>query len=541
MLPGRKYTPDDFVRILSKGKWHIITPIFLCAFAALIVARSRPDLYLSETTVQVLGQRVPDAFVKTTVTSSVEERLKQITEVLKSRTQLEQVINEFDLYPVERQRMPFEDVIAKMRSDVQIEIAGLSPSGRRAPGPVTAFRVAFTYPDKALALKTAERLTQLLIQENTLMRGNLAEATNEFLGTQLADARKRLEAQEQKLANFRQLHAGRLPSQLQANMQAVQTTQMAVNSAQESLARDRDRKLMLERLYRDNEQMLATLPATTVPTPTPGSADPNALPTGSAQQRLDQARRNLEALQLRLKADHPDVRRAERTIRDLEAQVKAEASTAGATSTGPRVASPEELRRRDQLAQQRAEIESLTRQIAQKEREVGDLRSQLVAYQSRIEAVPGLESEETALMRDYETLQTTYTQLLAKSEDSKVAANLERRQIGEQFRVLDAPRVAEKATAANRLQINLAGMALGLVLGLGILGVKEFTDSTYRSEGDVTTALGLPVLAVVPFAATAADLRHAATQKRLFVTLAVAVLAVCGAVFVYLTLWKFVV
>ncbi len=105
--------------------------------------------------------------------------------------------------------------------------------------------------DKATALKTAERLTQLLIQENTLMRGNLAEATNEFLGTQLADARKRLEAQEQKLQNFRQLHAGRLPSQVQANMQAVQTTQMALNSAQESLARDRDRKLMLERLYRD--------------------------------------------------------------------------------------------------------------------------------------------------------------------------------------------------------------------------------------------------------------------------------------------------
>ena len=541
MLPGRKYTPDDIVALLSKGKWPILISVFCCVMAALIVSRSRPDLYQSETIVQVLGQRVPDAFVKTTVTSTVEERLKQITEVIKSRTQLEELITEFNLYPEERQRLPIDDVIPLMRADVVVDIAG-AVNGRRPVGPVTAFRVAYTYRDKALAMKTVERLTRLLIEENTLMRGNLAEATNEFLGTQLADSRKRLEAQEAKLEAFRQRHAGRLPSQLQANMQVVQTTQMALNSAQESLARDRDRKLMLERLYRDNEQVLQSLPAAVSPAPTATvGSDPNVLPAGSAQQRLTAARLNLEALQLRLKSDHPDVRRAERTIRDLEAQARAEAAQPAATTGPPRAASPEELRRRDQLATQRAEIESLARQIASKEREVADLRLQLTGYQGRIEAVPGLESEETALMRDYETLQLNYQQLLSKSEDSKVAANLERRQIGEQFRVLDAPRIAERATSANRLQINMGGLALGLLIGLGIVGFREFRDSTYRSESDVATVLTLPVLAVVPFAATASDVQRAIRRRRTFATAAVMVLALGGAVFAYLNLWKYVV
>ena len=352
---------------------------------------------------------------------------------MRSRTQLEQVITEFNLYPEQRAKLPLDDVIAIMRGEVIVEPAGMMANGRRPPGPVTAFRVAFTYPDKTLALKTAERLTQLLIQENTMMRGNLAEATNEFLETQLADARKRLEAQEQKLEAFRLRHAGRLPSQLQANMQGVQTTQMSLSSAQESLARDRDRKLMLERLQNDNEQMLQNLPLTPPPT-TQGSTDPNALPTGSAQQRLTAARANLETLQLRLKPDHPDIRRAERLIRDLEQQAKAEAAQQGPSGPVQRATSPEELRRRDLLTQQRAEIESLGRQIAAKEREVVMLRGQLAGYQGRIESVPGLESEETALSRDYNTLQHNYQQLLAKSEDSKVAANLERRQIGEQFK-----------------------------------------------------------------------------------------------------------
>ena len=48
------------------------------------------------------------------------------------------------------------------------------------------------------------------------------------------------------------------------------------------------------------------------------------------------------------------------------------------------------------------------------------------------------------LTRDYSTLQAAYTSLLMKREDSMIAANLERRQIGEQFRILDPASRPEK-------------------------------------------------------------------------------------------------
>ena len=67
-------------------------------------------------------------------------------------------------------------------------------------------------------------------------------------------------------------------------------------------------------------------------------------------------------------------------------------------------------------------------------------------------------------MRDYSTLQEQYTDLLRKSEESKIAVNLERRQIGEQFKVIDGARLPERPISPDRLRINL----MGLLAGLGV-------------------------------------------------------------------------
>src|SRR5690606_4924877 len=133
----------------------------------------------------------------------------------------------------------------------------------------------------------------------------LAESTNRFLDTQLADARRELEDQEKQLEAFRERHGKELPTQLQTNMQALASTQLQVQSLVESIARDKDRKLMLERLYREasNEP-----PPTAAPRTVEGSAQAG----GTAQQQLAAAEASLADLQLRYKDDHPDVRRAQR-------------------------------------------------------------------------------------------------------------------------------------------------------------------------------------------------------------------------------------
>lgn len=551
MLPGRKYTPEDFIKILLRGKWIILTPAFLGVMGGLIVARAQPELFKSQTMIQVLPQRVPDSFVKTTVTSTVEERLKSIEEMIKSRTALEGMITDLGLYP-EKRHAAMEDLVAETASKLELKVASTAPGSWRGPGPANSLRVTFTHPDKQKALQVTQRVTAMLLEENARMRGSQANATSEFLERQLAEKRADLEAQERKVEAFRQRYAGRLPTQLAGNMQAVQSTQSALTSLVDGLQRDRDRKLMLERLYNDAAAQLnalASMPAA-APVTAGGQAsnDPTAVAANASPgQRLAQARASLAAQELRLKPEHPDIRRLKRQIGDLEKQVEAEGQqqqAATPTTSTPTVvargASTEEIRRREALTQQKAEIEALGRQIVFKEGEERRLRAQAAEYQAKIDAIPGVESEWTQLDRDYATKQETYKNLLTNSQAAKIAANLEAQQIGEQFKVLDQPQVSDQATNANRLQINMIGMALGLFLGIAIVGFLEFRDTSFRTEGDILNALALPVLATVPFAPSAADLSKDRRQRLLLSASGVAMLVVCGGVFVYLKLWKFI-
>jgi uncharacterized protein involved in exopolysaccharide biosynthesis len=542
MLPGRKYTPVDILHILRRRWWLVALPAFVGAIVGLLIARAQPELFTSETQVQVLPQRVPKEYVNTTVTSTVEERLKIITDVLKSRTEVERLIEEFQLFPELRGTVPLEDIIGRVRGLIAVDVAPPLPGVRRLPNmPVTAFKVSFTYPEPTVALKVAQRLTELLLAENSRMRGSLAEKTSEFMETQLDEARRKLEEQEAKVEAFRIRHSGRLPSQQMTNLQVYQNTQVQLNQLLESVARDEDRKTMLERIY--NETLRDPAPVTPAPAAAQTGGDSQSLPTGgSPERRLAAARAMLANLELRLKPEHPDVRRKKREIADLEREVAAAPSTPGGDTASAQTGSlPQDDLRRDRLRQQRAEIEMLGRQIRFKQSEGERLRRELADYRSRLEAVPSLESEETSLTRDLVNLTEAYKLLKTKSEDSKVAANLEVQQIGEQFRVLDMPRLAPKAEAGGRLRSNLMGVGLGLLLGLAIVGLLEFMDTSFRTEADVVNALSLPVVALVPYAPTAADLARARRGRLLFMSSGMAVVTAGAAVFWYMQLWKYIV
>ncbi len=329
-------------------------------------------------------------------------------------------------------------------------------------------------------------------------------------------------------------------------MQAIQNTQMALQAMVESLARDRDRKLMLERLYTDAAaDSPVVAPATgPVPSPAPAATDQaSVLPGAPPRQRLEAARAALAQMEVRLSQKHPDVIRTKRLIDDLERQVATEEAQRPLSpdAASERPASQEELRRRDRLREMRAEIESLDRQIAFKESEESRLRNEIGAYQARLEAVPGIESEWIALTRDYDTLQDTYKQLLAKSENSKMAASLEQRQIGEQFRILDPPRVPVKPYSPNRMKINLLGTLAGLGLGLLLIGLAEYRDTTMRTESDLMGAMDLPVLGLLPYVQTEADGRRLRIRRRFLAAGVLGVAIATGTAFWVLELWKYVV
>lgn len=508
MLPGKVYKPEDVLAVLKSKIWVVLLPFAIIAAATALWVHRLPDQYRSETVILVVPQRVPESYVRSTVTTRIEDRLQSLVQQILSRTRLERIVKDFDLYAKERQTGIMEDVIEQMRRDIGVEVLRGD-----------SFRITYTGDNPRMVMRVTERLASLFIEENLRDREVLADDTNQFLEAQLEDARRRLLEQEKKVETYRRAYAGQLPSQLESNLQVLQSGDAQLKSIADSLDRDRERHMMLERQIADLEQQ---------PEEPPAPAPSGVL---SPSQQLAKLKDNLMAMQLRLKPGHPDVQRLSRAIRDLEQKI---ADDGGITEEAP---SAREVARRKRLDDLHMEVELLDRQMAKTQAQEQQLRDQLKVYQGRVEAAPTRESEMTEMNRDYETLQELYKSLLAKKEESKIAANLERRQIGEQFKLLDPARIAEKPFSPNRLRLNLIGMGIGLTISLLLVALLEYRDKTFGNDEEIARVLSLPVLAVIPLMQTASE-RKWALRRRVclalgFGTTVAACLAIVAYTFIY--------
>jgi polysaccharide chain length determinant protein (PEP-CTERM system associated) len=496
MLPGKRYTVDDIFEIIIRRGWLILVTMALAAIAAVAVSKRLPNRYRSETLIMLVPQGVPDTYVKAAVTGKIEDRLATLQDQILSRSRIERIIMDLDLYGPLRRTLPMEDVVQHMRDDIAIKVEGKE-----------SFRVSYVGVEARTVQKATERLASLFIEENLRDRENTAENTNQFLDSQLEDAKHRLIDHEKKLEEYRNRYGGELPSQTTANLQAIQNAQVQLQTLAEATDRARERRLLLERQIADL-QSDPMLMATAAPTPA-APQDGSSLTDPTAQQ-LEVARARLQMLLTRAKPDHPDVRSMQRTIRDLEAKLQAEKQPSGTAPSADKPLSPAERLRQQRIKEAKLQIDDIDRQLTEKQEQDRGLRAVVAQYQAKLDAVPKRESELVELTRDYSTLQTTYQSLLAKREDAKLAANLERRNIGAQFKVLDPARVPETPFSPNRLQIDLGGVAAGFALGVLIIVLLEARHSAFSSEEEIVRLLNLPVLALIP---TMADSDHGVRRR----------------------------
>ena len=481
MLPGKTYTPEEVLSILRRRIWLFLIPFALVSASTAIVTGRLPNLYRSEAMIMVVPQGVTDSYVMPAVTRRIEERLPAITQQILSRTRLEPIIEQFNLYPEARAGGINEAIIKRMRDSIYI-----------APARANAFYVSYIGSDPHTVLKVTERLTSSVITENVTSRSTLAEGTSQFLEAQLEEARRRLIEHEQRLETYRRTYSTELPSSVTSNLQVMQNMQMQIQRVVESTNRDKDRRMAV---LRQIDDLRADIEAN-------GSAEP----TGTTAQELAAAKVTLAGLEQRFTASHPEIGIVKRRIRDLEVKVAAE--VAATPSAAPR---PTPAQKR--LADFQAEVAWLDRQIASKQSDEAQLSAEIDAYERRVDAAPTRESEMVELTRDYSTLQQIYASLLTKREESEVAADLEKRQIGEQLQLVDPARLPEKPFSPNRQRINLLGLLGGLALGVALLALMEYRDGTFRSDDELSRVLALPVLAVVPAMASMVERRRARARQ----------------------------
>jgi polysaccharide chain length determinant protein (PEP-CTERM system associated) len=494
MLPGKKYKPEDILKILRKRYWVVLVPWVLAAAATAAVARRLPDMYRSTALIQVVPPQVPESIVRSVSNGNFLDRLSATTQTILSRTRLERVINEFNLYQEERKRLIMEEVVENMRNDIKV-----------TPQKGDTFRIEYVGRSPVTVMKVTEKLASYFRDESQVEGERRAEGTNSFVEAQVEEKKQQLKAVEDRVTEYQIKHAGEMPEQAQGNMQAIQTINQSRNMLAANIANDQAQIRTLE----GNIQILEQMGEVPVALPQAG-ADPAT--NGTAAQRLALAKQMIADNQIRGMIDtHPDMRRLQALVAQLTKEVNDEALK---NPVGAGVGlSKEEQNRQARLTAWREEIALIKDRIAKNQEQQKILEQKQAGYQAKIDAVPFRTAEFKEMTREYDTLSGIYRDFLSKRETSAASVNLERRQIGEQFNLLDQARLPEKPFSPDRSYINMFGFLGGLAFGLALVALLEYRDSTFRTDHEVSSVLSLPVLAVVPLMRSAAEKRSAFRRK----------------------------
>ena len=477
---------EDYWAIVRRRRWWLIAPLFLGWAMVIGATWSIPAMYRSETLIIVEQQKVPEHYVVPNVAADLQQRLQSMTQQILSRTRLQGIIQTFHLYTGEQGVADPESMVERMRQDIKIDLV---PTPGR-PGELTAFKISYSARTPMLAQQVTGELTSLFIEENLRNRQQQSEDTTAFLQNQLEDARKDLAQQEQRLREFKTKYLGQLPEQLQSNVQILAGLQAQLQAASEARDHAQQQKLYLESLLQQNRASRSAAAADSANAATPSSLD----------DELDKLKAQYADLSTRYTESHPDVVRLKQQIASTE-KLKKESDTDIKAGKGSATAS--RIAQVGPMAQVEGQLKANELEISNRTDEVKRLQTEIDQYRGRLNLTPVREEELSSITRDHEQSKENYQSLLAKKMQSELATNLERRQQGEQFRIIDPPSLPRKPYFPDRFKMSLAGVALGLVLSLGLTAAMETVAPRIHKEEDLRDLIPAPVLAAIPSLLTA--------------------------------------
>ena len=482
MLGHRQMEISDYLEILRRRWWVLLIPsVVACAgvFAASLLISDR---YTSTTLIVVEGQRVPDSFVKATVTGDITARLGTMQEQILSRTRLQPIVEKYGLYKTGKNPPAMEDRIDSVRKALAVSpVQSLISSGKdELPG----FTISFTADDAHLAQQVCTEITSMFVEEDLRLRERASTGTTKFLKDQLDQAKKKLDEQDARLADFQRKYMGSLPGNTQTDMNMLTAYGSQLDAVTNELTRAQQDRAYAESLLA--QQVAAWQNSQKSP----------EIRQDTLEQQLSMMQTQLVSMRAQYTEDYPDVVKLKNDIAAVQKKIADSSAKADDKSTPPPASTnrPEPA----QIQQLRLQVHQIDIVIKQKTQEQVRLKQQLGSYQARLSMTPAVDQEYKAITRDHETAMQFYNELLAKTNQSEMAANLEQQQQGEQFLIMDSADFPEKPSFPNRPLFAGAGLGLGLALGLGITLLLEYRDKSLRTEGDVEVFLHLPTLAMVP-------------------------------------------
>ncbi|CAG0959768.1 hypothetical protein MYXO_00686 [Myxococcaceae bacterium] len=465
---------------------------------SIVIASLLPNVYMASATLLIEPQSISKKLVEAGVAESdLNNRLHLMTMQILSRSRLSKIIDDLKLYPEESQEMTREEVIEMMRKHIRVEpvLPELeSPELRRNRAvEINTFRLFFMSDSPRVAAEVANRLANDFIDEHIRERVQVSGDTSEFIEAELQRIAARIREVEAQTAQIKGENPGKLPEDIETNQRLLERAIDNLRDAQRDLAQAQSD----EAFYRQQSlQAAAALPSN-------DEADPG---------------RRIEILKIRLgeyrsrgfTEKHPDIVAATQEIAALEQRIASDGEGAEPLRSVPQQQAEAEMRRA-----------SLSVQSAQQD--IARLQQQVEEIQQRLAGTPRVAEQLAALEREYQTLSTSFSDYSVKRVEANTQANMERRQKGEQFRVLESAVPPPDPASPKRLVIVLVGLMLGAAIGAGVGLLVESSDTSFHAGRDLQSKLRIPVLAEIPAILLDAD---RAARRRQQIRTAVATAAV---------------
>jgi len=507
----KNFNIQEYLEIALRRKWYILIPLVISILFSFPVYKYLPKIYKTTTLILVQPQKVPESYVRSIITAPITERLNTISQEILSRTSLEKVIKEFDLFQNIRTEVPMEVIIEQMRKMIEVRVQSRGATQ-------TTFSISFEGEDPTKVMKVTNNLASLFIEENLKVRELQAEKTAEFIARELDATEKQLKKKEEELRKYKEKYMGQLPQQLDANLRILERLQQQLKTTSDNIRAVEDRSILLQ----DQIERLRSseLPRISEGVRREGISGKEGIPEERVSEdplisQWNNLRRDLDNTLSKYTEKHPDVIDLRRKITLLEPKVKEILKKQeAARETQRRELMARLARNREEnistptpgtdpavarlLSQYMEQYRAAQIEVKRFKDEVQLLQDTISLYQKRVEDTPRREQEVVLLTRDYDLMKTSYQSLLEKKMQAQMAENLERKQQGEQFKVLDPARLPEKPNRPDPFKILLMCSFIGLTAGLGLAWLKETADQSFHSETELEADLGFPILVIIP-------------------------------------------
>lgn len=487
MIPKDGINRQYFKAAFLRRFWYVVLPFFAVSIATVGYCIKAPRVYKAETLILVEHQKVPPEYFRSTVTLDLGDRLRTITQQIKSLTRLEEIINECNLYPDIRATKTMTDAVEVFRKKIEINMRGSSRSYGTG-----SFEIAYMSDDPVKARDVTNAIANLYIEDNLRLRESQATGTTTFPESELERMKEILRQKEDQVRQFKEKYFSLMPEQMENNARTLTQLQQQLDSVNATIRRTEERKVLLQ-------TRLSRLKAARADTGRAMEQD-GEVAADQPPLTLEELRLQLKRLKSRYSDKHPDVIRLSSTIAKREKEQKG--------STAPQT--PTSEARRLMLGQGEdldSQLKLIDKQLATLVKKKNKTRRQIAEYRQRIEEGPKIEQMFADLRQDYREASENYQSLLEKGQQAQLPEKLERAQQGEQFRILSPATLPEKPVKPNLGRILTLGFMLAIACGLGLGYVREYLDPAFWSSKELESIVKLPVLVSIPIVNTKKERR----------------------------------